>query len=556
MPRIASFALACFTLAALTPRSAWAQECRAPGTPPGDGCLCNPDPDDGTLECIPVEGSSLEELFASDHPPAAGIDVRTGGNTTPETFVPGCDITFEFMLRAAGFNNVFGWYNVTGQKPADSLDELFPILDANIHCGDVDNGSHCSGEAHDSFTGNGHVETVSIAEDPRYLGGEIAFFLKTPRADGDGGGPNDCPDSDAEVGRDCGFLYFSERRWNDDVNPGGDPSYVPTDDDYIHLLTYNSLVAPGFYFAWEDLFEGGDNDFADVVTYVSNIVCSGAGGACQVPDEQGLCARGTLQCRSGVLECVAQHEPRQEECNGLDDDCNGLIDDGDDLCAPSEICRFGQCIGRCTGGEIDCPLGRTCVDGVCVENDCVGISCDPGQRCIGGECVDGCTDVVCPAGQVCDPFVGACVNPCTGVDCDGAQVCVDGVCQPHCECHLQRCDADGLSCGVDGHCYDPACENVTCDEGFICEGGDCIDACGGVRCPAGQLCWRGNCVPDDGSGGGPDGGFPGDGGDGSGGIGTDSGCGCSVPGVAAGGLPGGLALLLLGGIALWRRRPR
>jgi MYXO-CTERM domain-containing protein len=547
MPRILIAIGFAFVLFASTPASA--QTCRDPGTPPAEGtCLCNPDPGDGTLECIPVDGSALEDLFASSHPPAAGIDTHTHGNTTPETFVPGCEIVFEFMLRAAGFHNVFGWYNVTGAKPADSTDELFAILDANVHCADVDN--RCDTE---EFNGSGHVATVDIASDPRYQGGEIGFFLKTPRAEAGGTEPQDCPDNSAAVGNGCGYLYFSERKWNDDVNPGGDPSYVPQDDDYIHLLTYNSLVESGFYFAWEDLFAGGDNDFADIVTYVSNIVCSGAGGACEVPGEEGICAQGTLQCRSGVLECVAQRESRAEECNGLDDDCDGQIDNGDDLCGPTEVCRFGQCIERCQGGEISCPIGQTCVSNVCVENACVDVECDPGQRCVEGACVDGCTGVVCPQGERCDPIVGGCVDPCAGLECDGNQVCVDGVCQAHCSCNPQRCETQSLECGGDGRCFDPDCVDVSCELGFVCRGGDCVDACLDVTCPDGMVCHRGQCVEDDGTvGPGADGGL-GDGGDGSG-TGGDDGCGCSVPGAAAGGLPGALGFALLAGFALWRRR--
>jgi MYXO-CTERM domain-containing protein len=546
---------------------AQAQTCRDPGTPPAEGtCLCNWDEGGEDRECIPVGGSRLGDLFASDHPPAEGIDVVTDGNTTPETFVPDCEIVFEFMLRAAGFNNVFGWYNVTGEKPEDSTDELFTILDSGIHCADWDD--RCDGSGDREFNGSGHVATVEIAADPQYLGGEIGFFLKTPEG---------CGDSNAAIGRDCGYLYFSERRWNDDVNPDGDPTYVPTDDDYIHLLTYNSLVESGFYFAWEDLFEGGDNDFADVVTYVSNIVCSGAGGACEVPGEEGICAQGSMQCRSGVLECVAHREPRAEECNGLDDDCNGLIDDGDDLCGPTEVCRFGQCIERCQGGEISCPIGQTCVSNVCVENACVGVDCDPGQRCVGGDCVDGCTGVVCPQGQQCDPFVGACVDPCAGLDCEGNQVCIDGLCQAPCECQPQRCESQDLVCGGDGLCLDEDCVDVTCDEGSVCQGGACVDACSGVSCPSGQVCELGQCVPGDPSGGdggvgggdggvGDDGGVGGDDGGvggGDGGIigdggaigpGDDDGCGCSVPGTAAGGLPGAAAFALLAGLVLWRRR--
>ncbi len=54
---------------------------------------------------------------------------------------------------------------------------------------------------------------------------------------------------------------------------------------------------------------------------------SAAGTPCKAPGE-GTCAIGVFKCLSGTIACVAQGEPSQELCDGLDNDCNGLVDDG------------------------------------------------------------------------------------------------------------------------------------------------------------------------------------------------------------------------------------
>jgi MYXO-CTERM domain-containing protein len=535
MLRIApALVLAFFLCVTLPAALALGQTC----PPPGQTCAhCNPNPGSGQPECIPVSGSRLVSMFSALED--GRVDAFEDGNPFPQTFVPDCQIEFRLILRNAWFNNVFGWYNVTGSAPPEDLNHLFPILDSGAHCANWDD--RCDSAGNRNFSTPGDVVTVDIASDPNYAGGEIGFFLKTPEG---------CGHRNASVGNGCGHLYFSEQALNED---GG---------AYIHLLIYNSETERGFYFAWEDLYAGGDNDFGDLVTFVSNIVCSGAGAPCEVPGAEGICANGTMQCRSGTLQCVAQRQPMEEVCNGLDDDCNGEIDDGD-LCGPTQICRFGRCIQRCLGTEVACNLGFTCVEGVCVEFACADVTCAPGQRCLGGDCVDACTGVVCPTGQVCDPLVSACVDPCEGLVCDGDQVCVDGVCQPHCDCQPLRCEQQSLTCGGDGQCQDEACVGVTCRPGQRCEAGSCVDGCLGVTCPASQRCMNGRCLPDPGGstedpgagGSGGDGGLGADGGlDGSGASGDSSGCGCSVPGAAAGGLPGGAALALLALLGLWRRR--
>lgn len=470
---------------------------------------------DGTT--IP-QSSDLQDLFDSRSDP---VDAVSDAARMPQRFVPDCTITFEVLMRDADFNNAFGWYNVTGSKPQPS--ELHTLLGPN--------------------DGPGSRASLDIRDDSRYAGGEIGFWLKTPE---------DCPDNDADPLEDCGYTYFSERQYNEDNSGDVDP--------WLHLLIYDSKSMPeSFYFAWEDLFRGGDNDFSDIVTIVENIVCSGAGGRCDTGMD-GICSRGTMQCRSGSLECVQARTAGDEQCNALDDDCDGDVDEGN-LCPEGERCRLGKCEPECGSFEFRCSAGLTCVDGVCIDDACVDVSCEQGEVCREGECVAPCAGVTCPKGQRCS--FGSCIDPCAEVDCDEGQVCEGGVCKPSCEC---RPCADGLMCAPSGRCRDSACLGVDCPAGEVCEAGECVDACEGASCPRGQRCELGQCVAAPRDGGVADGGgTPGrDGGPGAdasasldagsgGGAATGSGCGCRAS--SAGQTPPvAWALVLLWVLGRRRRR--
>jgi hypothetical protein len=407
--------------------------------------------------------SDLQRIFDAEGDP---VNAMSDAAIVPETFSPGCRLTFTLVSRGAAlFQDAFGWYNVTGGAPA--LSDLHVLIPCNAP--------------------SGFVATLDLAHEPGYTGGEIGFFLRTPQESGSGS----C------AGGDCcatathpGYTYYSERRFN--------PDSLGPATSYIHLLTYNSRTTPrAFYFAWEDLFNGGDNQFTDFVAQVGNIVCTGGGGSCDT-GMQGICGQDTQQCRVGALTCVPANQPRAESCNGLDDDCNGSVDDGSELCGASRICDRGTCVDRCVEGS--CFEGFTCTsEGRCVENACVGMNCPSGERCVAGACVTPCDGITCPAGLQCR--VGACIDPCAGVTCDAEQVCVLGVCQPRCDC--TGC-ASGEACGADGRCVPSACAAMTCAAGQVCTATGCVDACAGAVCPRGEMCTSGECVPASTSDGGLD----------------------------------------------------
>ena len=308
----------------------------------------------------------------------------------------------------------------------------------------------------------GTAATFDLRTTTAYTGGEIGFYLRTDQATN---------------GRSH-QVYYSERAYQPDRD---------ATNGFIHLLIYNSHVsARAFYFAWEDLFAGGDNDFEDLLVLVDNIVCTGGGAACNT-HLPGVCAQGIQQCRAGSLTCVPTTMGSAEVCDGVDNDCDGMVDDGAEMCGRGRVCDRGACVERCVEGS--CFEGQECtLQGTCVAQGCERISCDPGERCTEGRCVGLCENVVCPHGQTCRS--GRCVDPCAELTCDTDQVCVAGRCEARCPC--RRC-GEGEACDPNGRCMTAGCSATSCGQGEYCERGTCIDACTGARCPTGQECAMGEC---------------------------------------------------------------
>lgn len=422
---------------------------------------------DGTV--IPVS-TRLKDALATQ---GETIDPLTQAAVTPETFDPACSLEFHVVARGGGQKNSFGWYNVTGKKPA--LSDLHEF----IGCDDA----------------VGATKTLAIRNDPAYLGGRIAFFEATTQ-----GKPGNCVKF-GPTGPDpatLGYVFYSEKAYNEDNN--------------YHLLILDSgKFKNSFYFGWEDLNEGNDNDFEDLLTRVDGIQCAGGGEACDT-GQKGICGVGILQCKAGKLTCVPQQASRAEVCNGLDDDCNGAVDD-----AP-------EC--SCTKGEFACATGKVCTNGTCVDAECAGKTCKEGEVCSGGTCKAPCAGVICPAGLVCR--LEACVDACAGVECDADQVCDLGVCKTKCQCGV--CEA-GKTCAESGKCVDSGCETQTCSGATTCKAGACVDSCEGAVCPLGSTCAGGQCVAVPGAGGA--GGAAGSGIE-LGGSGGNAGAGAASSGGAAG----------------------
>lgn len=445
----------------------------------------------------------------------AGLSPQLNASTTPETFQPTCALTFELLSRGTSqFRSVFGWYNVTGQKPG--VDDLHVMIDCT--------------------TPPGTEVVLDVIGDPAYRGGEIGFFIATPesRTNHKQCAGGDCCATLPRLAQ-AGYVYYSQRAFNPDA--AGTQSF-------IHLLTYDSLISPHkFYFAWEDLYAGGgNNDFTDIVTSVEGVECSGGGQECDT-GEAGLCAKGVSLCMNGAIGCAPLAVPQVEACDGVDNDCDGEVDDNAS-CPPDFVCDRGECRPNCSiSVEFACGIDRVCdlQKHICVDPSCDGVTCPAGQICRQGACGGACDGVVCPYGQDC--FLGACIDRCRNIVCAAGERCIEGACLPGCgTCDGIQCGA-GLTCTAGGStCVDGSCPNG-CPDGTHCEAGTCVDDCAGAVCPHDLVCKRGECVE------------PGAGDSGTGdGDRAAAGCGCSTSGaVLPQAVPLGLALLW---IALPRRRRR
>ncbi|HVJ17061.1 MAG TPA: DUF4114 domain-containing protein [Polyangiaceae bacterium] len=524
--------------------SAWAL------TQPGSATLI-PVLDATETSCTAVTNAGNVQMCLDEQEGGMTINAQTDAAITPETFDPRCNLTFNVVARGAGNDNVFGWYNVTrdagGVSIKPAVSELYTFI---------------LGTDNAPFT-----RELAVREDPNYLGGEIGFFIATGYPTAVVGGP---PSSYQQI-------FYSELAHNPN-EPGQD---MPS----IHDIIWQSVTHPdSFYFGWEDLLTGNDNDFDDIFTLVTGIQCAGGGDPCDT-ELEGVCKDGTMQCQHGELACVPNLQPSDESCNALDDDCNGMTDDGD-LCPKDHICDRGKCVPTCSTGEFPCSGGLVCSEaGACVDPRCEEVVCPEGQICEAGDCIDPCEGVICPYDRVCR--LGICADPCQNVECDDGYSCHLGVCV---DCDCAGCDA-GQTCSSDV-CVEDACVDVPCEAGQHCVAGACVDNCDGVTCPGGAACVAGECeAPQLGEGGasaGPAGGSggsgivigsggsaasgmtpadPGDGGSapGSGASsGSDdmvgrrgaeaAGCACRAAGAGFNSVAAWLAALAIAGFAARRRR--
>lgn len=464
------------------------------------------------------------------------VNAIFSATTSPEVFsIPQNNgvygsISVVDMIEGAGYENTFGWYNVT--DPAN----LYSI-------------TPCADEPTSTRTVNFQTEFMA----GRYLGGFIGFFLITPEG--------------APVGNNCGavnnvgHIYYTERARNGDGN-------------YVHYLLYQSQVNPlAYYFGFEDLYRGGDNDFEDMFLKVTGLlapctpsaeICDGkdnncdglvdnaavdSGGVCGASNV-GACSYGTLNCQNGALVCVGAVGPSPEQCNGLDDNCNGMVDDapaGAGLECGSDVgeCSFG--VNQCIGGALVCVGGKGPKLEVCnnLDDDCNGTSddtpidsggpcgsnvgaCQPGVfTCVNGAIVctggmpgtmevcngidDDCNGAIDDGnpggGAACGSSVGTCK---AGVEyCIGGQITCIGSLGPTAEiCDGLDNDCDGTAdqlapCPGDTQCISGSCAEkckageFPCPGGQLCKDGYCVVvSCDNVMCPMGTTCLQGMCIPD------------------------------------------------------------
>src|SRR5204863_1091006 len=91
-----------------------------------------------------------------------------------------------------------------------------------------------------------------------WSGGPIAFYMMTPELVVGGGGG--CADVSGVTVGQPNRIYSTDSTINDD-------------GDYVHfLITPSVTFTNSYYFGWEDLFRGGDNDFEDLLVRIDGLV--------------------------------------------------------------------------------------------------------------------------------------------------------------------------------------------------------------------------------------------------------------------------------------------
>jgi MYXO-CTERM domain-containing protein len=219
-------------------------------------------------------------------------------------------------------------------------------------------------------------------------------------------------------------------------------------------------------------------------------------------DEGNLCGAGStcsgtycecvFPCAAGEFPCPAGKECKTGVC--VTDPCYQVNCPA--VGGAAQVCKAGACVDACA--QVSCNPGSICVPatGQCAPDDCSTFPdrCNAMQNCINGQCVTNlCIGVTCPSTQYC--VGGNCVDTCVGVTCPANQRCQLGVCQPDPCGHPcpfgQACNTGTQTCQND------PCLGRSCPGGQWCnpDNGQCQDdPCVGTKCPvAGEVCVGGTC---------------------------------------------------------------
>ncbi|MEI8258815.1 MAG: DUF4114 domain-containing protein, partial [Deltaproteobacteria bacterium] len=371
--------------------------------------------------------------------------------TRPQTFVPdglpadaNRHVFFSDVGEGAGYQNRFGWYHV-GDSPFDAArrHEIFDCrttATCDCPCSRAGGVRAVNGPTNSCTTWmNANIVRVDFAclgrlaagDANRWDGRPLAFYIMTPELLAGGG--SGC----APVGSTTNRVYSTDNTVNDD-------------GDYVHFLIENSAYYPrSYYFGWEDLFRGGDNDFEDILVRATGLVpscnpspeiCDGRDNNCDGRVDESVTQACSTACGGGSQACMgvdamsrpiwgtcSARVPAATEtlCDGLDDNCNGLIDEGltqacvDASYPAGTTCRNG--VQYCTGAMYGACVTPAPQTEVCdaLDNNCNGTTDENlgTATCGTGVCRRTVANCVGGVAQTCVPGTGS-AETCNGLDDD------------------------------------------------------------------------------------------------------------------------------------------
>ena len=82
------------------------------------------------------------------------------------------------------------------------------------------------------------------------------------------------------------------------------------------LIVYDSQINPRtFYFAWEDLIQGGDDDFDDLTTSVAGVACFGV-PCMKFIDPKDLDGDGWCEADGAITKDNCKDLPNKDQLDG------------------------------------------------------------------------------------------------------------------------------------------------------------------------------------------------------------------------------------------------
>ena len=496
---------------------------------------------------------------------AVVVDAVLDANTGPETFVVPKDssgkfvkVTFRVLQEGANYENIFGWYNV-GKNT-----KRFPVI---FSCeGGYKTLYEPPAYASSGKLTGGYSYTVDFQKEyeatGRYEGGQIGFYLISPEGSsnedatgyarycatdpGDQGTlksmgkaiDDDYSGSSADDSKGFGRVYYTESKLNNDGN-------------YVHYLIYQSKAKPtDFYFGFEDLFRGGDNDFDDTMIKLEGLVpgcqptqeiCNGKDDNCNSQVDENVTRSCTSKCGTGTEACSFTNDgnpkndwksctaptPTKEVCDGKDNDCDKIPDN----LGTTVPCTSGGCKGlmKCVAGKQICDAPKQQQE-ICdgKDNDCDTLIDENVTRTCVNKCGSGTeTCKFSDDGNPANDWVG-CTAPTASTEiCDGLDNDCNGTVDDNVSGMGKACDApvtEGNTCkkgqlkcvggaptcvgyligsveicdNKDNDCDGKTDEDNPCPTKMKCIKGWCRAPCTGLEfgCPKGYTCRDLYCIPD------------------------------------------------------------